>query len=179
MERTSLICFGAPRPMWTRSSRVPRRRPADRAANKVRAGNQPEGREGTGPQDSAVGAGARGRGDSVTRRQPTARRRSAGGERPLVERTTDGKGSGVGLSIPDRVAPNRTFATGVAAGVPESAQKDVAATTTSPRPGTGTAGAACNRRERPAEARCGRSWPSLFACAIRCCCRAAGRSASQ
>ena len=41
------------------------RRPGDRAADEVRAGHQPQDREGARPHDPAVAAAARGRGDSM------------------------------------------------------------------------------------------------------------------
>jgi len=61
--------------------------PAGRAADQVRAGDQPETREGTGPHDPPVGAGARGRGDSVVER-----RQFIAVERPVLVSAKAGQG---------------------------------------------------------------------------------------
>ena len=69
MDRTLLICFGAPLPTWTRFSRAPSRRPARRAADQVRAGDQPQDRQGPRPRRSRRRCCPGRRGDRMKRRE--------------------------------------------------------------------------------------------------------------
>jgi len=81
MYRPTAICSRVPSPTWTRSSQG--RRSGGRAADEVRAGNQPQGRQGARPDERALGAGrASLRKSRAGPRGWPLRRRSWGGVSP-------------------------------------------------------------------------------------------------
>ena len=69
MVRTCMSHGARSRSTSTRSSRGQARRPARRAAHEVRAGHQPQDRQGPRPDDPAVAAAAGGSGDRVMDRR--------------------------------------------------------------------------------------------------------------
>ena len=99
-DRPAATCIGAPRPTWTRSSRAPSPPTCPSSSRQVRAGDQPQDRQGPRPDDPAVAAAAGGSGDRVMDRRAFI---GTAGWRP-PRRAARRRGAAGGEGLPHRVA---------------------------------------------------------------------------